>query len=266
MKKFDGIVLCSDVDGTLIDEENKVPKENIEAIEYFRSQGGRFLIATGRVVEAVYPILDGLTLDFPCICHNGGSLFDFNEDRYIDTIELSKGAKEGIDEALAKEPSLGVEIMTDKGIYVLKQNHATKRHIEYEKITARYVDTPDEIDAKWIKILFAEEENVIDRLSCKMEGSSLFNKYSVMRTHNYYYEIFNKSAGKGNMLRRLCEMYKIDLKNLAVIGDNENDLSMLYIAGIKGVSGNAPENVKKQADIVTCTNCEGAVAEFISKL
>ena len=36
MKRFEGLVLCADVDGTLINEENKVPKENLEAIEYFQ--------------------------------------------------------------------------------------------------------------------------------------------------------------------------------------------------------------------------------------
>ena len=44
---FDGILLCSDVDGTLV-YENEVPKANAEAIEYFKSEGGLFTLSTGR--------------------------------------------------------------------------------------------------------------------------------------------------------------------------------------------------------------------------
>lgn len=79
MKRFEGLVLCSDVDGTLIDEHNSVPKENLEAIQYFRAHGGKFTLATGRIPEAVTPVLHGITLDFPCICHNGCSIYDFTQ-------------------------------------------------------------------------------------------------------------------------------------------------------------------------------------------
>ena len=47
MGKFDGVLLCSDWDGTLTDGR-AVPQENIDAIRYFQKDGGYFTFASGR--------------------------------------------------------------------------------------------------------------------------------------------------------------------------------------------------------------------------
>ena len=48
MGKFDGYLLVSDFDGTLIDHNLSISDENTAAIRSFIDQGGRFLGATGR--------------------------------------------------------------------------------------------------------------------------------------------------------------------------------------------------------------------------
>ncbi len=266
MKRFDGLVLCSDVDGTLIDEHNCVPKENLEAIEYFRAHGGKFTLATGRIPEAVIPVLNGITLDFPCICHNGCSIYDFHTNRYIDTVELSKSAKAAAEEIQKLSPQSGVEVMTTEGICVVKRTAATDRHISFEKISASYAKRLEDVTVPWLKILFAQEPEQTDRINEQMRGSAFCNEYSILKTHQYYYEIFDKNASKGNALANLSRRFGFDLINTAAIGDNENDLSMLSIVGKSAAAGNAPDSVKKKASLVTCANSQGAVADFISKL
>ncbi len=55
--KFDGVLLASDFDNTLLNTETarrtgaevpEVSRRNWEALEYFMAGGGRFAIATGR--------------------------------------------------------------------------------------------------------------------------------------------------------------------------------------------------------------------------
>ena len=45
MKKFEGKLLVSDMDATLLNRDHKVSERNREAIEYFISEGGRFTVA-----------------------------------------------------------------------------------------------------------------------------------------------------------------------------------------------------------------------------
>ena len=42
MNKFEGIIICTDLDGTLLKNDKSISKENKKAIEYFQSEGGLF--------------------------------------------------------------------------------------------------------------------------------------------------------------------------------------------------------------------------------
>lgn len=42
MKKFDGMLLACDMDGTLLDNDRQISEANIQALRYFTEQGGLF--------------------------------------------------------------------------------------------------------------------------------------------------------------------------------------------------------------------------------
>ena len=61
MGKFDGVLLASDFDNTLIYTEEALrtgapvpplPERNRESLTYFMAQGGRFAVSTGRALAA----------------------------------------------------------------------------------------------------------------------------------------------------------------------------------------------------------------------
>ena len=53
MKKFKGMLLACDMDGTLLDDSKQIPAENLRALQYFTKQGGRLSLATGRSPHAI---------------------------------------------------------------------------------------------------------------------------------------------------------------------------------------------------------------------
>lgn len=264
--KFSGLVICSDLDGTLIDEKNRVSKENLDAIEYFRSHGGKFMIATGRVPDAVTPAIGDLKTDYPCICHNGCSVYDLSLNEYIETISIYEDAIPPAKEIMSVCPASGVEVMTAQGIYVIKRTKATDFHIEFEKVKACFADRIEDAPKPWFKILFAQSPDETDIIKEAFINSPYQEKYSLLKTHKFYYEIFNKTASKGKALLKFCENNGIDLKNVIAIGDNENDISMIDVAGVGAAVANAPDLVKSHADIITSSNEDSAIADLISKL
>ena len=264
--KFSGLVICSDLDGTLIDEKNIIPKENVEAIEYFRAHGGKFMIATGRVPEAVTPATGDLSLDYPCICHNGCSVYDFSKNEYKDVISIDEAAIPAAEEIMKAFPKSGVEVMTGKGICVIKRTPATDFHIEFEKVDFITADSIKNAPKPWFKFLFAQTPEETDAIKEAFLNSSHNDNYNLLKTHQFYYEIFNKSASKGVALKKFCEHNGIELKNVIAIGDNENDISMLDVAGVSAAVAGASDVVKSHADIITCSNEEGAIADLIKRL
>ena len=43
MKKFEGVLICTDLDGTLLKNDKSISRENSEAIEYFKAEGGKWI-------------------------------------------------------------------------------------------------------------------------------------------------------------------------------------------------------------------------------
>ena len=84
MGKFDGVLLVSDFDDTLYDSHHQVPERNRRALDYFRSQGGRFTVATGRARRTFAPYHDLVPLDAPVVLSNGSAIYDFSKNEMLE--------------------------------------------------------------------------------------------------------------------------------------------------------------------------------------
>ena len=60
-------------------------------------------------------------------------------------------------------------------------------------------------------------------------------------------------------------IYNLDLKDVICIGDSQNDISMLEIAGKSVVMGNAKNEIKNYADFIALSNDEDGVARFLEQ-
>ena len=70
--KFDGILICTDLDGTLYKNDKSISPKNCEAIEYFKQEGGLFTFVTGRMPFFVSNIYETVEPNVPFGCINGG--------------------------------------------------------------------------------------------------------------------------------------------------------------------------------------------------
>ena len=75
-KIFDGFILVSDMDGTLVGSNREVSKKNRDAIKYFTERGGKFTVATGRMVQSVEEFVSDLHIKCPTMLHNGAKIYD----------------------------------------------------------------------------------------------------------------------------------------------------------------------------------------------
>lgn len=262
--KFDGILLCTDIDSTLTEHENKISKDNLDAIEYFIRNGGTFTVATGRTPLTIPEILDEY-ISVPVICQNG-ALFDIHTQKYISYKALDEKAIEIAKEIQTKFPTSGIECFRLYDIAFVKNNKATLRHIETEDILcATHLDCSlDEVEGPILKILFAQENEETDIIAETYKNSQYQQEYHLVKSHMWYYEIIRKDVSKGDALKQLCELAGFELKNVVAAGDNDNDIELIRQAGLGYAVKNATENLKKAADKVTRrSNAQSAVAEII---
>lgn len=79
--------------------------------------------------------------------------------------------------------------------------------------------------------------------------------------------IYQGIQNKVKVAKELCEKLGINLSEVAYIGDDIGDLSLLKLVGVSAAPANAPEYIKKYVDFVTIkAGGEGAFREFVERV
>jgi len=263
--KFDGILICTDLDETLLCNDKSVSSENIKAIEYFKSQGGSFTFITGRIPRAVTETIARVKPNAPIGCLNGASIYDFENDKNIYELEIDRSVSKLLEYVDKEFPSVGIEIVTHSYCYFCKKNHRTEEHRIIEKapdLCSDFYSAP----GKWAKILLIDEKEQIDKMIKPLLAHKKAKNFDFVRSTDYYYEILPPGASKGNLLLKIAEILGIEKSKTIAVGDNENDVSMLKAAGVGFAVSNAVDVAKKSADYITVSNEEHAIARIIEQL
>ena len=266
MGKFDGILICTDLDGTLLNSSRKISKENIEAIEYFKSEGGLFTFITGRMPCLVGEIYSAIRPNAPFGCINGGGIFDGEAKEYIMTTEMLPSVLTLVGYVYDNMPEMGIQLNCFDKIYFSRNNTSMEN---FRKIT----NVPNlclhysELREPLAKIVFGdtrkEEIAKLERLLC---SHPLSEKFDLVSSEETLFEILPKGISKGSVLPVLAKHLGIDMSKTIAIGDYNNDVAMLRIAGTGIAVANACDAAKQAADRITVSNDEHAIRQIISEL
>ena len=266
MGKFDKILICTDLDGTLFRNDKTISSKNIKAIEYFKSEGGFFTFVTGRMPLFSSHVAEIIKPNAPFGCINGAGLFDVNKNDYIWTKSLSDGYKELIKEIDEKFQNVGIQVNTFYKAYFCKDNKSMER---FRKLTGaeHLVRNYNNFNEPIAKVLFGSEyDEEILEIEKTLKAHPVACNFDFIRSEKNLYEILPKDTGKGTTIKKLCEHLNIDRNNTIAIGDYNNDISMLKEAKIGIAVSNACDDVIKAADYITVSNEESAIAKVIEDL
>ena len=133
MRKFDGYLICTDLDGTL-NLYGKVVESNIEAIEYFKNEGGKFTFITGRMPFYAGDISNLIKPNAPIGCSNGGGLYDCAIGEYIWKQPIDNRVMELVECVDKSLPDVGIHVSTFYKAYFSKDSSAMKHFRQVSKI------------------------------------------------------------------------------------------------------------------------------------
>ena len=257
-----------DLDGTLFDNVKNISMENKIAIKKCHDLGVNIVIATGRPITGVLPVLEelGLTTDKDyVIIYNGAKIFNVGTKELIFSTTINgKTVKEVYKEA----QRLGVNVHAFRA----NDELITPKHNPYTDIEARLNHLEDHLfdfnnindDDIFIKAMMIDSEENINRIIPQID-KYFYDNYSCNRSSKIFFEFLNKNSDKGKGLIELAKYLNIDIKDTMAIGDAGNDLPMIKAAGIGVVMENAFPEIKKHGDFITKTNLENGVAYALEK-
>lgn len=266
MGKFDGFLICTDLDGTLLRNDKTISSENLDAIEYFKNEGGLFTIVTGRMPHTAFDICENARINAPFGCINGGGVYDYKRREYIWKLALPDGFDELIELVEQNLPNVGTQANTFYKTYFSKENSIMeffRQVTNAPNLVCHYKDIKEPI----AKILFGIETEEEMQTAIKiLDNHPLSDKFDFVRSEKYLYEILPKGVGKGTAILKLCECLGLDKNKTIAIGDYNNDISMFNAASVGIAVSNACDDAKKAADFITVSNEEHAIAQVIYDL
>ncbi len=255
MKKFEGLLLCTDVDGTLADRSGKavISRENIEAVNYFMEQGGLFTLATGRQRKFTKQFDEMFICNAPMILINGTVV--------VDSMGMPIYSK------TLPEEAMGDIFSIYKGISGIKESHirSIDGQIKYLFDEGRYSMAENSLPP-WYKCIFLFDKEEDCSNSTEKMIKEFGTKYEFDRSWPIEVEMHGKGSGKGDAVRFLRRFYGEKVQKVICVGDYENDISMLLEADEGIAVSNAIDSVKAAADRITVSCDESAIARIIGEL
>lgn len=242
-------LIASDLDGTLVPEATQdVNPELFDTIRELNDKGIIFVAASGREFDTMKTIVDPIGDIIYCISNNGGRITKFMRENI---------AMYSLEWELAKRAI--AEVKKDDRVDFVSANTAD----------GTYTDSCNEEVLDWLINGYGLNAIRVDDMLEKPMNIlkiSVLTKCDASEVVEYYQEKFGKEchvtvagdkwidfthslADKGIALKNLIESLGIKPEETWAFGDNNNDISMLKVAGVGFASPIARDEVKAAADV-----------------
>ena len=263
--------LYFDLDGTLLDSAKKIPASAAQALTAARQKGVKVFVCTGRSLRVEkmlgwtteMQLFDGgVYCNGACICLDGEAKYMYLQadavravleeaDRFPEVHVSLNGV--GADHAFNYTPPeeiLGPWGMTKADIHTLDDkiiNHCTKMLAFYKELVNSTRKLPEELYPRLLERCGNEAT-----LYLTDQGATI--------------QVVSRESSKRTGIEKVCAALGLAPEDIAVFGDDLNDLEMIRTYPVSVAMGNAVEEVKAAAKYVTLENDAGGIAHALKKI
>lgn len=263
-------LIATDVDGTLLNEDELVTPRTKAAVLAAVEAGTQFVLATGRPPRWIPPVVDALGFAPMAVCANGAVLYDSATDRILSARTLSV-------EVLAQLAEMATRVIPGAGLAV--ERVGSRAH---DAATPQFLSSPgyehawlnpdntevsieDVLNAPAVKLLIrkagARSADMAAALAphVGIEGDLTYS------TNNGLIEVTPLGVSKATGVEEVARPLGITAEDVVAFGDMPNDIPMLLWAGLGVAMGNAHREAKAAADEVTTPNTDDGLARVLER-
>jgi len=261
-------LIAIDLDGTLLNSQHQMTERTEKALRAACEKGVQVVLATGKTFNSGVQIVEKLNLNCPAIFMQG---------------TVSYNGDGSLRHQITLDPRIARQVITfaeDRGfmlaIYSGRRILVRKMHRRVEELTTLYHEPLPQavgslqnvLDTLPVNKLLAVKPgdgraiNALRwQLKMQINGSARLVNAGIPDM----LEILPSGASKGAALKTLIKDLGVPSEAVMAIGDAENDIEMIQLAGMGVAMGNANQAVKDAADVAVASNDEDGVAEAIER-
>lgn len=270
-------LICIDMDGTLLNSDHEITLENKEALLKAHNMGINIALCTGRIFLSARYYSDLIGIDTPVIASNGSFIKKGLDDEPIFENVMPKETALELYNIVKKynlkinfnswDTLIREEELPEDHTYFIMNKLVNKENQVKFIIDEDIKKVINNFEGNLLKGIVIEKDNLVNLFNAKEEIKKVFgDKLHVVSSGPDNFEIMIGSTSKGNAVKHLAEILKINKEDIMCIGDSENDLSMINYAGVGVAMGNAMDIIKEAATFVTEDNDNSGVGKAVMKI
>ncbi len=263
-------LIATDVDGTLLDDDERVTSRTRQAVRAAVAAGVQFVLATGRPPRWVSPVVEALGFAPMAVCANGAVIYDPDQDRIISARTLD------ID-VLTELAEIATRVIPGAGLAVERVGRSA-----HDSATPQFVSSPgyehawlnpdntevsieDLLSAPAVKLLIRKAGARSSDMAAELAKHIGIQGDITYSTNNGLIEINPLGTSKATGVEEVARPLGITAEDVIAFGDMPNDIPMLLWAGHGVAMGNAHPDAIAAANEVTATNADDGLARVLER-
>ncbi len=263
-------LVATDVDGTLLDDDEKISPRTKAAVRAAVDDGAQFVLASGRPPRWIKPVVEQLGFAPMAVCANGAVVYDPLTDRIVSARTLSA-------DVLGELAEIATRVIPGAGLAVERVGRSA-----HDAATPQFVSSPgyehawlnpdntevsaeDLLSAPAIKLLIRKAGASSADLAAGLAKHVGILGDITYSTNDGLVEVMPLGVSKATGVEELTRTHGISAADVVTFGDMPNDVPMLSWAGRGVAMGNAHPDALAAADEVTATNVKDGVARVLER-
>jgi Cof subfamily protein (haloacid dehalogenase superfamily) len=267
-------VVCTDIDGTLLDARRELSDFTIETFRQL-PKNIEVVLASSRMPSAMLHLQEQLgRTGSPMICYNGGYVLHYNNPERRAQVMFSTYIPAEVCEriiGLTEGTSIHTSLYFEDEWFAPQWDSWSERESRITKVQPT-ITALASVVSDWKtrnigghKVMCMGPEAEIHAMEQTL-NRQFQNDIHVYRSRPTYLELAPKIISKGSALRLLLEkQFSLGAEHVIAFGDNYNDIELLSFAGRGVAVSNAREEVLAVADEVTLDSKADGVAIALRK-
>ncbi|WP_280528692.1 HAD family hydrolase [Actinomyces faecalis] len=262
-------LVVTDMDGTLLDGEGRVPRGLAQVVTRLRSRGIVFCPASGRQLANLRQTLGPLVAGSAIIAENGTIVLDGDRELFRDTISRQEAVTVVETVRRLAGPGAGLDVgavvATPHVAYVERADERFLAQVDTYYASREVV--PDLMELPLDDVLKVAVHDFVDaeRLSAPHLAAAAPRLQAVV-SGLHWTDLMPASASKGRALAVLQQRLGVTSAQTAVFGDYLNDLTLFDQAGMTFAMANAHPDILAAARFRAPAHTEAGVLRVLEEL
>lgn len=247
-------LVVSDLDGTLLSSKKTISIQTQNYLKDLQTKGVKILLASGRPYRAIKPYYNQIGLNGYIVCYNGGMIINpVDNDKVLFEKRFPKELVFDIINQIGIENFENVMVQDLDTIYLATDSTLFDNFIYSSGMKIIRGKLEDNVKEDQLEVIFALKDYTYYNKLLELGSTSIYKDINIRFWHDELIaELYFNDINKYTSVEKVAKTYNIENKDIICIGDADNDIEMIYRAGIGiGMKNTSSRFLKQTAKMLS---------------